>query len=114
MSAPVRKTNLDVSVFSIAGTDYLCDLKNCTLEYQVQTEESRGVCTPSSYPWAVGDSWTLQGEIFVNTTASVLSTAFSNSLVTIVFTTGANSYSGQAQVTSVGHAVDLTSFRRRT
>jgi len=105
MSAPIRKDNLDISVFTINGTDYICDMKDCSIEYQVQTEESRGVCSGNSYPWAVSDSWQLSGEIFVNSSASVFSTSFNNSMVTIVFNTGAGTYTGSAQVTSVSHVV---------
>lgn len=110
MAFTTRKSGLDVSVFSLGGTDYYCDLDNATLTIEVEHEDARGVCDDWSFAWATSKSWSLDAELFVAATAPLMADA--DSLVTISFNSGANTYSGTGLITSASHSAGKSGLQK--
>lgn len=106
MAVSARKTGINVSVFSLGGDSYLCDLEDATLTITSQTEDARGVCDEDSYAWAISRGWELQASIFVASTASLMAdVAEGDGQVTVSFNTGANTYTGTGLITNASHSV---------
>ena len=111
---PTRKSNFDVSVFTIGGTAYLGDLENATLTVNVDSEEAKGIADEWNYAWATAKGWTIEADTFVATTAATLTDAASgDALVTVAFTSGGNTYSGNALIKSATHSVGRASLQRQ-
>ena len=102
---PTRKTGLDVSVFTVGGNAYLGNLDNATLTVTVDTEEAKGISDQWNYPWATARGWSIEADTFVATTApTLLDAATGDALVTIAFTSGAGTYSGQGIIKTASHS----------
>ena len=108
-----RKTGLNVSVFTIGGIDYLCDLDNATISVDVTDEDARGVCDAWSYAWATSKAWKIEAEIFVPATAALINDMVSgDSLVTVAFNTGANSYTGNGLLKTGSHSAGKSGLQK--
>lgn len=109
-----RRTGLDVSVFTLGGTAYLCALDNATLTVNVDSEDAKGVCDEWNYPWALARNWTIEADIFVEAAAALVTDATSgDAVVTVAFTSGANTYSGTALIKTASHSVSRSSLQRQ-
>lgn len=109
----VRKTGQDISVFTIDGVSFLCELKNATLTINIQTEEAKGACDVWSKPWAVSGSWDAHAELDVASAASLMGAGTNlNTLVSVVWNSGANNYSGEANITNVSHQAGHASLQK--
>lgn len=101
---PNRLTGLNVSVFNLSG-DYLHDMENCTLSTEVHATEAKGLADEYDYPWATGRAVTLEADVFVSTSAALLTLAATGTAqVSISYNSGGNTYSGQGLITSVNHS----------
>jgi len=109
-----RKTGLDVSVFTLGGTAYLADLENATVSVNVESEDARGIADAWSYAWATSKSWSIEAETFIASSAAILADAASgDSLVTVSFTTGAGSYTGNALIKTASHSSNRGALQRQ-
>lgn len=109
-----RKTGLDVSVFTLGGTAYLADLENATLSVNVDSEDAKGIADDFAYPWATARSWSIEADTFVASAAAILSDAATgDSVVTVAFTTGAGTYSGNALIKSASHSTSRGALQRQ-
>lgn len=113
MAFTTRKTGLNISVFSLGGTDYLCDLDNATLSVEVESEDARGVCDEWSFAWATSKSWSIDAELFVTAAASLVTDMISgDSIVTVSFNSGANTYTGTGLLTSGSHSAGKSGLQK--
>lgn len=113
MSFVTRKSGLDVSVFSLGGTAYYCDLDNATLSVEVESEDARGVCDEWSYSWATSKAWSLDAELFVAAAATLISDLVSgDALVTVSINSGANTYTGNALIKSGSHTFGKSGLQK--
>lgn len=113
MAFTSRKSGLDVSVFTLGGSDYLCDLDNASLSVEVEHEDARGVCDEWSFAWATSKSWSLDAELFVASAAALVTDMISgDSIVTVSFNTGANTYTGTGLLTSASHSAGKSGLQK--
>lgn len=113
MSFVTRKSGLDVAVFSLGGTEYLCDLDNATINVEIDEEDARGVCDDWKFAWATAKGWSLDGELFVASVAPLMADIISgDALVTVSFNTGGNTYTGNALIKSAGHSAGKTGLQK--
>jgi hypothetical protein len=113
MPFTARKSGLNVSVFSVGGTEYLCDLDNASLSVEVEQEDARGVCDEWAFAWATSKSWSIDAELFVSTVAALMTDIIGgDALVTVSFNSGANTYTGTGLLTSGSHSAGKSGLQK--
>lgn len=111
--AITRLTGLNVSVFNISG-NYIDDLEDCTVSFEVKDEDAKALKDQFDYPWATGRSWQIEATVFVSTAAALCTLAATGSAqVSISYTTGGNAYSGSGLLTSASHSVAKNALQRQ-
>jgi hypothetical protein len=104
---PDRKTGLDVSVFTLGGTTYIDDLQDAEIIGETKDAEGKGINDRHDFPVAVGTSGRIEGNIMVASVAALMGTVLTGTaVVTISVNTGANTYGGNALLSSVGHRIE--------
>jgi len=109
-----RTPGLSVSVYSVGGTSFIDDLENATLSVELSDEDARGIADEWAYAWLTGRAWTLESDVFVNSTAAIFAMAVNGTgQVDISFNTGANNYSGTGVITSSNHQTAKTALQKQ-
>ena len=103
-----RTTNLDISVFSIGGVDYLGTLKSGSVKVVNATADGSGVADKFTYPNAVGSTITMTGKLLVPTVIHALLTAAMSATITtrnvaLVITIGGITVTAPMLLASVVH-----------
>lgn len=99
----MAKVGYDVSVFTLGGVSYLGLLENAELFVENQTEDGSGVNERWGDPEIVGSNWRFEGENHIETLASIVSEAIGDGLLTFVWNSGANTYTGNVLITTASH-----------
>lgn len=94
-----------ITAFTLDGTSIVAKFDTADLTIEVSTEEAADVNAVWSSPSIVGKSWSLSGSGSIDTTAFFTGKADTDPTLTVVFTTGAKSYSGTGILTSAAHGV---------
>jgi hypothetical protein len=110
----VRRRGIDISIFTLDGTSLLCELEEAEITVEADTEDASGACDEWKYAWANKRSWTLSYKGFVPASARGILDAASNSNVTVVFNTGANTYNGVGLMKTASHSVSKSSLQRES
>lgn len=111
--ATTRLTGLQVSVFNLSS-NYIDDLEDCTISFEVQNEEAKALKDQYDYPWATGRSYTIEATVFVSTAAALCTLAATGSaIVSISYSTGGNAYSGSGLITSASHSASKGALQRQ-
>lgn len=98
------KRSLDVTVFTVGGQALIGVLTDCTVESSVLDEDAASVNEIDEDPEPVARQRRITGTALVDTAAKLMQIIEgANPVVAFTFTTGANSYTGNALVSRVSH-----------
>lgn len=108
-ASSVRKTNLDVSVYSIGGTDWLADLRSANISITTAHQEGSGVGDAYEYPVATGTDVEITAKMLISSSATttIMTTAggaVSGLDVTVAITAGGVTVSVPAVLSVVKHS----------
>ncbi|GEM_PF-6679412 len=100
-----RLTNLNVSVFTLGGAQYIDDLEDASISFEIENDEARAIKDQWSYVYATGRSFTVESSVFVSPSAALVALAASGSAqVTFSYVTGGATYAGTGLITSANHS----------
>lgn len=104
-----KQTALDWTTVNIFGTDYIALATSIKFTADIKTAEGKGIADIDAWPVLAGRENSVSLDLMVPKpgTASLMGTAQSaNPSGTISLNSGANTYSGSAVLTNVGHTVE--------
>lgn len=107
MAVSARRNGLSVTVFTLGGDSYICELENATVSIEVESEDVAGVCDVWGYEWPLTKSWSLECTCWVAGSGATMlkDAADGDAQVAVSFTTGGNAYTGVALITSASHEI---------
>jgi hypothetical protein len=114
MAVSARKRGGSATVFTLDGTNILCEFETAEMSVEITTEDARGACDDWEYAWSISKSWQLTGSLFVADAAFLLAAAAGDNQITVVFNTGANAYTGTGILTSGSHSVNRSSLQKQS
>lgn len=102
-----RALGVNVSAFTLGGVTYIGDLYDASITLNTVTDESKAVKDKWSIPTAYKRNWSIDGTLACNTTvASPLANLITpGAAVTVTYTTGDGTYTGNALVTKFDHKI---------
>ena len=106
-----RKSALDMSVFTVGGTDYLGALQSLDLNISTVAPDGSGVADVWEYPYAVGTEIDGSFEIQIASAAALTALLGANDItspnVTIAATFAGAAFSVASQLASAGHSIKV-------
>src|SRR5687767_1248939 len=108
MGQSSRLYGRDIDVFTVGGTDHIGKLSNISVNKEFETQEAVALKDVDSYPIGIRQSWTVEGDMFVDT-ADMMPTMIAGLQVALVIETGpsttADRLTGNALLTSLSHEI---------
>lgn len=106
-----RATNLDLTVWSIAGTSRIGDIKSATITVTTKTAEGSGAVEFDMFPVATGTALEIQASEFVSSEADLVmlgsqSDTITDFYVNVLFTVGGLAFAAPMMLSAGSHKVE--------
>lgn len=104
-----------LTVFTLGGDSMVCHAEECVINSSIESEDGSCINEVGAEPVAMGRARSISAQGLVDDEAVFMQLIeASNPVVTVAVTSGANTYSGSALITSASHTIARRQLQRQS